>query len=146
MLLLDHHLLWGCIQALRAMLTAALAAPSPPPAVCWFLLQPSQLNSSCRLSMQLVIGLDSWMKKGWKFRRRVEGLSWRVRRRVEEKLSPEKWYQGDNPLWSEERNCLLILSWQHRREPRVLHGLRKYLHFPTSQTQQPKRQSFSFWF
>lgn len=126
--------------------------PSPPPAACWFLLQPSQLNSSRRLlnpvlkhvsfPNSLLLGLMAARSMGWG----RTMLSWRVRRRVEEKLSPEEWCQGDNPVWSEEGNYLWSLSWQHQTQPRVFHGLRKYLHFPASQMQELKRQSFSFWF
>lgn len=89
------------LQLQKATLTAALAAHSPCPAARRFLLQPSQLNSTCKLlnpvlkhwalellviPWLLVIGPDGCRKMGWG---RME-LSWSVRRKVEGKPSPEK--------------------------------------------------------
>lgn len=156
MLLLDQHLVRGCIQTLqlqRAMLTAALAAPVHPQLPADFCSSPASLTPHADSSIQcwnmwasLHLAPCYWPDGCTKMVWGRTVLSWRVRRRVEEKLSPEEWCQGDNPVWSEEGNCLWILSWQHQTQSRIFHGLRKYLHFPVSQTQELKRQSFSFWF
>lgn len=165
-LLLDRHLLWEHTQTpslQRAMLTAALAAPSPPPAS----LLPSAPARPAKLCMQL-LSIRSWST--WasiaacylSWRRQLpegelgkdhvglEGPEGKATEAVPREIVTRSWMMSflasTAETGTEERNCPWTLSWHHQPQPRVFHGQRKSHYFLTlkGQTQELKTQSFLF--